>query len=145
MMPPIFQFQFFGSAVFEPINVIGHPRDDNPGDSHFLAKGPDFRQHHIEGEKGRCTCVSDKGFQFINRIHGVQVDNDGAQVLGGIIGNDILGTIRQVYPDAIPLFNAQLPQGIGHSQNLLPEIPEGYFGTEKIGCRFVRETAGRNV
>ena len=144
-MPPFFQFQFLGRALSESFDVISHPRDDDPGDIHFPAKRPDIRQHHIEGKKRGNTCVGSQCFQFVNRIHGVQIDNDGAQILGGIIGNNVLGTIRQVNPDAITLFNTHLRHGIGHPQNLLSEIPEGHFGTVKIGCRLVRKIARGNV
>jgi hypothetical protein len=47
--------------------------------------------------------------------------------------------------DAITLFNTHLSQGIGHPMNPLSELPEGYFGTIKIGGWFVGETVGRNV
>ena len=145
MEPAFFELQFFWVALFEALDVIGNPGDDNPDDIHFLTQRSDIRQHHIEGKKRGNTCIGGQRFQFIHRIHRIQVNDDGPQIQSGIIGNDILGTIRQVNPDAVAFFNTHLPQSIGHPQDLLPEVPEGYFGTVKIGCRFVGKIAGGNV
>ncbi len=57
MMPPFFQFQFLRRALPKSFDVIGYPGDDNPGDIHLLAQGPDIGQDHIEGKKcGNTWC-----------------------------------------------------------------------------------------
>ncbi len=132
IMPSLLQIQAVRGSWPHALQVVGDLSHNHPGNRNILTEGLDGREGHIKGNQGGNSGITGQGRQFLRGVHGIEVNHDRPQGQSGIIGNGILRAVGQMDSHPISLGNPQGPQGVGHSQDLVPQLIESHLSPEKI-------------